>query len=390
MQQWRGDEDRRGRSRSTDEALSDPCSRCERSPVGPRGERATAATQQSMRIVIRSTAPSPLSRATQQQRARSGEERRRQAGTTGRAAADDGTTEKGEGHSCMTDRRAQRHTQHSRTATDGVKSSDDSEPPLPAQPHSLRFAAALQRPLHCRHMSAAHSAPPGLTANAQQQQQARHSMRAAPSPTQPLQPLLPQSNNLAADPPPILVNGDASATVVPMDVVTRSPTTESRGIHDGAAAALPEFGSATSNGAPSAAAAASASNGTGHAPTLPPIHDLAALPAAERAYCTPLLHESALRHSRHQHRESIAALDRILAVAPSFVPAWTSKGVAYKQMKDNVSAVQCFQRALALDPTDWSERLQTPVPALRLLSSAPLTLCCPLCCVAGALTITWA
>ena len=215
--------------------------------------------------------------------------------------------------------------------------------------------------------AAAQSTPTASTANAQQQQQqqqARHtsnsSMRAPAAASQP-----------PAQPPPLVVNGgdtSAAAAAVPMDVVTRSPNTETRAMHDGAGAALPEFGSAQPNGAATdaaaaAAASASASNGAGHAGTLPPIHDLSALPPADRAYCTPLLHESALRHSRHQHRESIAALDRILAVAPSFVPAWTSKGVAYKQMKDNVSAVQCFQRALALDPTDWSDTASQRVTA---------------------------
>jgi len=85
------------------------------------------------------------------------------------------------------------------------------------------------------------------------------------------------------------------------------------------------------------------------------VHDLSSLSPQQLAYCTPLLHESFLRHARHQHKEALQALERILAVLPTFVPAWISKGVAYKHLKDNVSAVQCFQRALALDPTDWYE-----------------------------------
>lgn len=111
-----------------------------------------------------------------------------------------------------------------------------------------------------------------------------------------------------------------------------------------------------------AAASASAASSTGGVAVppvsslpLPAVHDLSSLSPQQLAYCTPLLHESFLRHARHQHKEALQALERILAVLPTFVPAWISKGVAYKHLKDNVSAVQCFQRALALDPTDWYE-----------------------------------
>jgi len=106
-------------------------------------------------------------------------------------------------------------------------------------------------------------------------------------------------------------------------------------------------GASTSVGQPGIAAISLAA-------PLSPLHDLSGLSASELAYCQPLLHESYLRHARHQHAEVLAVLDRLLAMVPNLVPAWTGKGVAFKCLKDNVAAVQCFQRALQLDPTDWS------------------------------------
>lgn len=83
------------------------------------------------------------------------------------------------------------------------------------------------------------------------------------------------------------------------------------------------------------------------------LHDLSGLSAAAASVAQALLHETALRLTRHQYKEAIVAYDRILELTPTFIPAWTGKGVCYKALKDHVSAVHCFQRGLQLDPTDW-------------------------------------
>jgi tetratricopeptide (TPR) repeat protein len=83
-------------------------------------------------------------------------------------------------------------------------------------------------------------------------------------------------------------------------------------------------------------------------------HDLTTLPPAAQQTASQLLHETQLRRNRHQYKEAIAAYDRLLELMPHYVPAWTGKGICFKALKDHVAAVQCFQRSLQLDPTDWS------------------------------------
>jgi tetratricopeptide (TPR) repeat protein len=107
------------------------------------------------------------------------------------------------------------------------------------------------------------------------------------------------------------------------------------------------------------------SNGVSSLPVVPgaPTHDFSSLSVSSAQLATHLLHEAQLRRTRHQYAESIVAYERILDLLPNFIPAWTGKGVCYKAMKDHVSAVQCFQRALQLDPTDWSVTHDTGVGA---------------------------
>ncbi len=69
-----------------------------------------------------------------------------------------------------------------------------------------------------------------------------------------------------------------------------------------------------------------------------------------RYYSSILVVQANKRLDQHDPRGALKLIDRALAVRPSFVYAFNSRGLAYDQMKDQTRALQAYDQALVLQP----------------------------------------
>lgn len=83
------------------------------------------------------------------------------------------------------------------------------------------------------------------------------------------------------------------------------------------------------------------------------VRDFSSLPTQYQPICNQWYQEAQLKRNRQQYHDAIVLYDKILELLPTHLLCWIGKGQCYKLLKDTVSAVECFQKSLSLDPTDW-------------------------------------
>ena len=72
-----------------------------------------------------------------------------------------------------------------------------------------------------------------------------------------------------------------------------------------------------------------------------------------------------------RHEEALQCFDKALAIDPRDVDAWNYKGAALDMLDRHQEALQCFDQALAIDPTNAIEQQGKPVALEKIRKTAP-------------------